>query len=53
MDSHDERGPIHYHQFLKYSTPSGIANIKVDQAMARKVAVVARKRLGWAQKASR
>jgi len=44
--------PTTYHQLLKYPTPSEMAIISDDQAMAKTVAVVARKRSGWAQNAS-
>jgi len=33
-----------YHQLLKYPTPSGMANIRDDQAMAKIVVVIAQKR---------
>jgi len=41
------------HQLLKYPTPSGMANLIGDQAMARTIATVAQKKLGWVQKTSR
>jgi len=40
--------PSTHHQLLKY--PTGIIG---DQAMARTVAAVDRKKLGWAQRTSR
>jgi len=45
--------PSTHHHLLKYPTPSGMANIRGDQTMARTVAAVARKRSGWMPKASR
>jgi len=42
-----------YHQLLKYPTPSEMANIRGDQAIARTVVAVALKRSGWMLKASR
>jgi len=45
--------PSTHHQLLKYPTPSGMTNIRGDQAMARTVAAIACKRSGWLPKASR
>ena len=42
-----------HHQLLKYPTPSGMANIRGDQVMARTVVVVAQKRSSWVQKTYR
>ena len=44
--------PFTHHQLLKCPTLSGMANIRGDHAMARTVAAVTRKRLGWVQKTS-
>jgi len=41
-----------YHQLLKYLTPSEMPNIRGDQAMARIIATVTRKRSGWMPKAT-
>ena len=44
--------PSTLHQLLKYPTPSGMADIRGDLAMARTVAAVARKKSGWITKTS-
>jgi len=41
-----------HHQLQKYPTSSGMANIRGDQAMARTIVAVARKRSDWAQSTS-
>jgi len=45
--------PSTHHQLLKYLTPSGMVNIRGDQAMARTITAVTRKKSGWMTKTSR
>ena len=40
------------YQLLKYPTLIGMADIRGDQAMARTIAAVARKKSGWMMKSS-
>jgi len=42
-----------HHQLLECPSPSEMANIRGDQAMARTVVAVAQRRSDWAQKAPR
>jgi len=42
-----------HHQLLKYPTPSGMVNIKGDQAMARTIVTIAWKKSDWITKTSR
>jgi len=45
--------PSIHHQLLKYPTLLGMACIRGDQATTRTLVTIARKRSGWAQRASR
>ena len=42
-----------HHQLLKYPIPSGMTDIRVDQAMTRNMAAIARKKSDWMTKTSR
>jgi len=53
MDPQDESSSVHPSSTTEVSIPFGMANIRDDQAMARTVAAVARKRTDWTKRTSR
>jgi len=53
MDSHDESYHVHSPPTFEAPRTSGMANIKGDQAMARTIVAVARKKSGWMTKTFR